>query len=263
MKKYEAGFIGAGNMGGALLKAASRAVGGERVCVFDISAQLCERRAAECGVSVLTAEEVVRNSKYVFLGVKPNVIDGVLADLAPYADSETVFVSMAAGVPICREAEIIGGERIIRIMPNTPAEVGRGMILYSVGADVSEEEADGFCAVMSSAGELDLIDEKLIDAASAVSGCGPAFVYMFIEALADGGVRCGLPRAKALKYAEQTVLGGAALAISSGKHPGQLKDDVCSPGGTTIEGVLTLENSAFRGAVSSAVISAYEKTKKL
>lgn len=263
MKKYTAGFIGAGNMGGALLKAAARSVGGDMVGFFDISEELCRKREKECGASYLSLEDTVKCCKYVFLGVKPDVISGVLRGAAEFADGETVFVSMAAGVPIEKEAAVLGHERIIRIMPNTPAEIGKGMILYCAGADVTEEEIGGFLTVMSKAGELDRIDEKLIDAASALSGCGPAFVYMFIEALADGAVRCGLPRAKALLYAKQTVLGSAALALASEKHPEQLKDEVCSPGGTTIEGVSALESHAFRGAVADAVAAAFNKTKKL
>lgn len=259
MKKYTAGFIGVGNMGGALLAAAAAAVGGEVLSVFDTYHPLVEKRCREYGCHDLTLEEVVSNSKYVFLGVKPNVIGGVLAEAVKYADEETLFVSMAAGVSL----ERLGVGRAIRIMPNTPCAVGRGMILYAVGDAVTEEEIEGFLSLMSKAGVLDRIDEKYIDAASAVSGSGPAFVYMFIDALADGGVKCGLPRDKALLYAKQTLFGASSLALESEKHPEQLKDEVCSPGGTTIEGVLALEKGAFRGSVSEAVCATYEKTKKL
>lgn len=263
MKNYKAGFVGIGNMGGALLKSACNSIGGENVAMFDLSLDLCKKREAECGAKVLSTEKLVKMSKYVFLGVKPNVIDSVAEELAPMADRETVFVTMAAGVTIQRLSNILDTDKIIRIMPNTPAEVGCGMILYTLGGGVTEEEKTGFLCLMSKSGKLDEIDENYIDAASAVSGCGPAFVYMFIEALADGGVRCGLPRAKALLYAKETVLGAASLAIESHKHPEQLKDEVCSPGGTTIEGVLTLEKGALRSTVAGAVISAFEKTKKL
>jgi pyrroline-5-carboxylate reductase len=148
-------------------------------------------------------------------------------------------------------------------MPNTPVSVGEGTVLYTANSEVTDGEIADFKAAMKFAGVLDEIPEKLIDAASAVSGCGPAFVFMFIESLADGAVACGLPRDKALVYAEQTVLGAARLALESGKHPGELKDAVCSPGGSTIEGVRTLEEGAFRASAVDAVIAAYEKTKTL
>ena len=156
-----------------------------------------------------------------------------------------------------------GNYPVIRIMPNTPASIGKGMILYAQNNNVTKEETDIFVNDMSGAGVLDSIDEKLIDAASAVSGCGPAFVYMFIEALADGAVECGLPRQKAMLYAAQTVLGSAELVLKSGKHPGELKDAVCSPGGTTIAGVHALENGAFRANAINAVSDAYKKTLEL
>ncbi len=147
-------------------------------------------------------------------------------------------------------------------MPNMPATVGKGMILYcTVGT--TEEQTQGFTAALAHAGRLCAIPESRIDAASAVSGCGPAFVYLFIEALADGGVECGLPRAEALEFAAQTVLGAAETVLQTGKHPGELKDAVCSPGGTTIAGVHALEDGAFRSLCMDAVRAAYEKTLAL
>ena len=157
-----------------------------------------------------------------------------------------------------------GGEYpVIRVMPNTPVSVGGGMVLYDATEDLSYNEMEQFREAMKAAGALDRIPEKLMDAGSAVSGCGPAFACMFAEALADGGVACGLPRDKALTYAAQMMLGTAQLILQSGQHPGALKDAVCSPGGSTIRGVLELENSGFRGAVSRAVQQAYERTVEL
>ena len=135
---------------------------------------------------------------------------------------------------------------MIRIMPNTPASVGEGMIQYC-SSNVTAEEEEAFCRLMAPAGRLDPVPESLMDAASCVSGCGPAWVYQFIEALADGGVACGLPRVKAQEYAAQMVLGSAKMVLESGKHPGELKDAVCSPGGSTIQGVRVLEERGFRG----------------
>ena len=148
-------------------------------------------------------------------------------------------------------------------MPNMPVAVGEGMILYTVNDFVSKEELDGFLASMQYAGMLDKIDEDKIDAASCVSGCGPAFVFMFCEALADGAVECGLPRDKALLYAAQTLIGSATMLIETGEHPGKLKDAVCSPAGSTIEGVKALEEGAFRADVMNAVKSAYKRTLEL
>ena len=152
---------------------------------------------------------------------------------------------------------------IIRIMPNTPVSLGHGMTLFCKNDKVSDELSEGFEGIMSKSGRLDAIAEKLIDAASAVSGCGPAFVYMFIEALADGGVACGLPREKALLYACETLVGAAEMVKTGEKHPEELKDAVCSPGGSTIAGVHALEEGAFRACAANAVIEAYKKTLTL
>ena len=174
-----------------------------------------------------------------------------------------ILCSMAAGLSIARIQEMAGEDYpVIRIMPNTPASVGAGMIQYC-SANVTAEEEQEFLKLMAPAGRLDAVPETLIDAASSVSGCGPAWVYQFIEALADGGVACGLPRAKAQEYAAQMVLGSAKLVLESGRHPGELKDAVCSPGGSTIQGVRVLEEHGFRGAVTDAVIAAYDKTKEM
>ena len=152
---------------------------------------------------------------------------------------------------------------IIRIMPNTPVAVGEGMILYDANEWVTSEMLDAFSHALSKAGRLDRLPEGSIDAASALSGCGPAFVYLFSESLADGAVECGLSREKANLYAAQTLYGAAKLLLESGKHPGELKDAVCSPGGTTIAGVHALEEGSFRAATMSAVNAAYQKTLKL
>ena len=148
-------------------------------------------------------------------------------------------------------------------MPNTPAMVGEGMMLVAGNKNVTDWDIAAFKDLMSMSGELDDIPEALIDAATAVSGCGPAFVYMFIEALADGGVKCGLSRDKAIKYAAQTLLGSAKMVLETGRHPEELKDAVCSPGGSTIAGVHSLEKGAFRNAAIDAVEASYKKTQKL
>jgi len=170
---------------------------------------------------------------------------------------------MAAGLSIASIREMAGVDfPVIRIMPNTPAAIGRGMVLCCAEG-VSDAALQTFRAAMAGAGLLDFVEEKLIDAGSAVAGCGPAFAAMLIEALADGGVACGLPRAKAQLYAAQMLLGTAALALETGEHPGALKDAVCSPGGSTIQGVRALEARGFRSAAFEAVVAAYDKTLEL
>ena len=174
-----------------------------------------------------------------------------------------VLVTMAAGLSMQQIRMMAGsGYPIIRMMPNTPVALGDGMIQYC-SDDVEPEKMAEWLAAMAPAGRLDAVPEGMMDAASAVSGCGPAWAYQFIEALADGGVAAGLPRAKAQEYAAQMLLGSARMVLETGKHPGELKDAVCSPGGSTIQGVRLLEERAFRGAVTDAVLAAYEKTKDL
>ena len=263
--QYEVGFIGAGNMGGALARAAVKTVGGAAVAVACSTAEHSAKAAKSIGCAAETAEAILRESRFVFWGVKPQMFAGVTAKLAEdIAASDAVFVSMLAGVSLDRLAEMLGGEKkIIRIMPNTPCAVGQGLILYAANGRVSEDELCAFRELMAPAGALDELNEHLIDAASAVSGCGPAYAYLFIEALADGGVKNGLPRAKAQRYAAQMLLGSAEMVLRTGRHPGQLKDEVCSPGGSTIAGVAALERSGLRSACIEAVDAAVEKTKQL
>lgn len=265
MKKYEAGFIGAGNMGGALALAAMKKVGGDKVAVSCSSEESTTAKAAKLGCAAAHAEDVIADSRYVFLGVKPQMLRSVVQSLEkPLHEADTVFVSMIAGVSLDTLRQLLGaGKKIIRIMPNTACAVGQGVLLVCANANVTAQELADFEAMMEHSGVVDRIDEKLIDAASAVSGCGPAYAYMFIEALADGGVKCGLPRAKAIRYAAQMLLGSAEMVLQSGKHPELLKDEVCSPGGSTIAGVAALEEHGFRSACIDAVDAAYEKTKKL
>ena len=261
------GFIGCGNMGGALATAVAKSVSGKNVLLCDACAEKAELLAASVGASAVSLETVVRDATYLFLGVKPQGFEGLFEVLRPMLkarENEPVLVTMAAGVSIAAVEKLADcGCAVIRIMPNTPVSVGEGMILYSANTKTDEVQLAVFCEALSAAGVLDAISEDKIDAASALSGCGPAFVYLFAEALADGAVSCGLARDKAMLYAAQTLRGAAELLITSGKHPGELKDAVCSPGGTTIEGVKALENGAFRASAMAAVTAAYEKTLKL
>ena len=258
------GFIGVGNMGGALARAAARAVDPGRIVVSNRSPEKAEALSQALSCRVATATEVAERCDLVFLGV---MMAGLLADLQPALErriTPVTLVSMAAGVSMAQIRAMAGGDYpVIRIMPNTPVAVGQGVVLYDQTENVSVEAKALFLTAMGTAGLLDPLEERLMDAGSAVSGCGPAFADLFLEALADGGVLCGLPRAKAMVYAAQMLLGAASLALETELHPGQLKDAVCSPGGSTIAGVKTLEQFAFRAAVIDAVEAAYEKTKAL
>ncbi len=267
MSKYKFGFIGCGNMGGSLAKAIAKNVGSSSICLADKAEIKAQVLANELRCSFGNTVEVANNSEFIFLGVKPQVMKSALEEIAPVLalrSDRFVLVSMAAGVKIEEITAMLGaGYPIIRIMPNTPVSVNKGMILYAHNKNVFMDEIGEFVKALSLAGRLDNLDESLIDAATAVSGCGPAFVYMFAESLADAGVECGLPRQKALEYAAQTLSGAAELLLSSGKHPAILKDEVCSPAGSTVAGVHALESNGFRGAVMEGVISAFNKTKKL
>ncbi|MBQ4313011.1 MAG: pyrroline-5-carboxylate reductase [Clostridia bacterium] len=260
------GFIGAGNMGGALAQALAKSIPGERIYIADKDKAKASALAQQLGAREADGVTVAAECDCIFLGVKPQVLALALGEIADTLASREniVLVSMAAGVEISSVREMAGGDYpTIRIMPNTPASIGEGMILYDYTDNVSAQALDAFLSDMSAAGRFDRLPEHLIDAGSAVSGCGPAYVYMMIEALADGGVECGLPRDKAMMYAAQMVSGAAQLVLSSGKHPGELKDAVCSPGGTTIAGVHALEEGAFRSCAINAVTAAYKRTKEL
>ena len=261
------GFIGTGNMGGALARAACKRVPGDQVLLSNRTAAKAEALAQELGCRVADNTAVAEQATFLFLGVKPQMMRETLAQIAPVLASRTdrfILVTMAAGLTIASIQEMAGGAYpTIRIMPNTPASIGQGMVLYTYCDSVTSEDEEVFLESMAGAGRFSALPERLIDAGSAVSGCGPAFVDLFIEALADGGVACGLPRAQALEFAAQMVAGSAQLVLETSAHPGVLKDAVCSPGGTTIQGVRTLEEAGFRGAVMNAVIAAYEKTTQI
>lgn len=260
------GFIGAGNMGSSLARAAAL-VDGVQVYLYDKDEAKAKAVAKEIIARYASGESIASECDYIFLAVKPNIIPSAVGELAPILAkrSDYTVVSMAAGVSLDSLEKAFGdiNAPIIRIMPNTPASVGCGMTLWCKNSKVSDDAALHFAKIMSKSGRIDAIPEKLIDAASAVSGCGPAFVYMFIEALADGGVECGLPRDKALIYACETLIGAAQTVKESGKHPEALKDAVCSPGGSTIAGVHALEEGAFRATAANAVLAAYKKTLTL
>lgn len=260
---YKFGFIGIGNMGGIILDVVLKKVAATEICVCD-NDKVKTDRVAPLGVTAVDIKEAARESKYLFIGVKPQAFGSVFETIEDELNKDTVIVSMAAGKDIWSIERLLGEDsKIIRIMPNTAAAVGEGVILYCNNENVTEQELEEVVDALSPAGLVDQIDENKIDAAAALSGCGPAFVDLFIEALADGAVSCGLARDKALLYAAKTVSGAAKTVYTTGKSPAELKDMVCSPGGTTIQGVRALEKGKFRSATMEAVIAAYNKTKDL
>lgn len=260
------GFIGCGNMGGALVRAVANAGFADNTFVADANAEKVSAVSAECGVNTSDVSTVVGLCDYIFIGVKPQMLHELSSEISPILkkrENRFVLVSMCAGVSIEKVKNFAGVDcPVIRIMPNMPVSVGKGVVLGSCEGTTADEK-DNFDKIMSKVGVFDWIEEKYIDAASAVSGCGPAYAYLFIEALADGAVACGLSRDKAQLYAAGMLAGSAEMVLQTGKHPGELKDAVCSPGGTTIAGVRALENGSFRASAMNAVIEAYEKTLSL
>lgn len=265
MSTYELGFIGTGNMGGALAQAAAKSA--DSMLLSNRTAEKAARLAAELGCAAGTNQEIAETCRFIFLGVKPQLLPALLAELnAPLAarTDRLVLVSMAAGVTIGSIKQTLGLPcPVVRIMPNLPVALGKGVVLLSPDDTVTEDELSALEAALKPAGLLMRMPEDKLDAGSAVSGCGPAFIYLYLDALANGGVRCGLPYPQALALAAQTMLGAAEMALTSGKHPGQLQSEVCSPAGTTIEGVRTLEQRAVRAAAIDAVTAAYKRTREL
>ncbi len=261
------GFIGTGNMGGALAKAAAKVLSGSQILLSNRTAAKAETLARQIGATVSDNDSIAVACDYIFLGVKPQMMASLLDSLRlllAARKTPCVLVSMAAGVTISAIREMAGDALpVIRIMPNVACAVGQGLTLYTCSDDVTEQQKQDLLAIMAASGRMEALDEHLLDAGSAVAGCGGAFACLFMEALADGAVVCGLPRDKAMRYAQQMLLGAAALALETGEHPGVIKDSICSPGGTTIAGVRALEQGGFRSAAMESVIAAYERTLEL
>ena len=256
------GFIGCGNMGGAVARALSKTT--RDILVTDRSGKAAAL-AAELGIQYGDNETVARQCDRIFLCVKPHMMADVLKPLQSILQArKPMLITMAAGLTVAQIEDFVATALpVVRIMPNTPVAVGSGVIQYCHNGLVTEEMLADLLDDLRFAGRLDELEEKLIDAASALSGCGPAYTYIFLEALADGAVACGIPRAKALEYAAATLEGAARMYLETRTHPGALKDAVCSPGGSTIAGVKALEQHGFRGAVMDCVAAAYEKNKLL
>lgn len=258
------GFIGMGNMGYAMLKGALKNFQTEDIVFTDVNesrVSFVEEQTKVLGVE--NASVLLECCKYIVLAIKPQFYDEVLEEIKVRDDQ--IIISIAPGKSIDYLKDVLGKNvKIVRAMPNTPALVNEGMSGISFSKDIyTEEEKQVICTMFQSFGQYEIIDEKLMDSVVCVSGSSPAYVYMFIEALADSGVKYGLPRDKAYKFAAQTVLGAAKMVLETNKHPGELKDQVCSPGGTTIVGVEALEEYGFRNAVMKASDKCYEAAQGL
>lgn len=260
----ELGFIGCGNMAKAMIGGIvkSKLYEGCNIIVSNPSdLSLDEVKEKYDVITTNDNIDVAEAADIIILSVKPNkykeVIDGIKKAVRP----ETVIVAIAAGVSTSKVCEYFGREvKVVRAMPNTPALVNEAMSALCRNKNVSDDEFEQVDKIFSAFGKTEVLEEKLMDAVTGVSGSSPAYVYMFIEALADGAVLNGIPREKAYRMAAQAVLGSAKMVLETGKHPGQLKDEVCSPGGTTIEAVYALEKNNFRGTVMDAVQKCTEKS---
>ena len=264
MSEVRMGFIGAGNMASAIVKGAveKKAAAPNHIAVYDVDKEKVKALQESCSVhGTASLAELCDRSDMLLAAVKPNVLPDVLRDLVKI---DLPLISIAAGWSAERIKELYGiHKRVLRVMPNTPLMVGEGMSVLETPCNFSEHELAFAKKLFSAMGKVSFAQVKQMDAVTAVSGSGPAYAFLFIEALADGGVLCGLPRAQALSLAAQTLLGAARMVLDTGENPGALKDAVCSPGGTTIEAVKVLEEYGFRGAVIDAVEQCAKKSEAL
>jgi pyrroline-5-carboxylate reductase len=266
-KSLAVGFLGAGQMATALARGFLSAgkIIADRLIACDVLPVAAERFREQTGGRLgRSVEEVLSACDIAFLAVKPQQMAGLLAEVANSAKEHHLFVSIAAGIPLATLESGLGtNARVIRVMPNTPCLIGHGACAFSLGTRAAPTDGEIVQELLSTVGLALSVPESQLDAVTGLSGSGPAYVYLVIEALSDGGVRMGLPRDTAVRLAAQTVLGAAQMVLSTGQHPGALKDAVASPGGTTIAGVHVLEQRAFRGALMDAVQAATERSRQL
>lgn len=261
------GFIGSGNMATAMIGGIinSKIVSSNNVMCSDLSKDKLNVLNKNYGVVISTNNcEVARKADILILSVKPQFYPSVIEEIKETVSNNTIIVVIAAGQKIETIKKLFGKEiKVVRAMPNTPALVGEGMAALCPCPMVLPDELDLICNIFNSFGKCEIVQEKLMDAVTAVSGSSPAFVFMIIEAMADAAVLEGMPRNSAYKFAAQSVLGSAKMVLETGKQPGELKDMVTSPAGTTIEGVRVLEENGLRGTIIKAVHETAEKSKKM
>ncbi len=260
-------FLGGGNMAEALIKGliASGMAGPDRILVADVSTDRLTHLKKTYGVlPQKTNVDAVREAGIIILSVKPQVIDKVLAEIAPAVDNTKLVISIAAGVPVTKiERALPAGAHVVRVMPNTPALVLAGAAAIAAGSKATSDDVTLSQDIFNSVGRSVVVEEKLMDAVTGLSGSGPAYVFMIIDALSDAGVKAGLPRQLALELAAQTVYGSAKMVLETKEHPGKLRDMVTSPAGTTIEGLHALEKGKLRATLMNAVEAATARSKEL
>jgi len=267
MLKEKIGFIGGGKMGEALIKGVLRAKlsSSDKIIASDVDKKRCQILEEETGIR--TAHEnkkITSASDVIILAVKPNVMGSILEELKGDITPEHLVVSIAAGIPLSFIESFLNKDcRVVRVMPNTPCLVGETAAGYALGKNATRNDGELVGQILNAVGKSFLLDEKHLDAVTGLSGSGPAFIYLVIEALTDGGVKMGLPREVSSKLAAQTALGAAKMVLEAGVHIGELKDSVTSPGGTTIEGLHALEKGGIRNALINAVEAATRKSKRL
>ncbi len=267
MLKEKIGVVGAGKIGAAIMRGIVRAglAGKDQVMASDVSEQLRDGLVKELDIQATADNGVLCDfADIILLAVKPQIVDPVAKEIAKKLGSKKLLVSVAAGVPITRiEANLEKGARVVRVMPNITCVVGAGAAGFAGGSNATADDLEKVGAILNSFGVGIPVEEKSLDAVTGLSGSGPAFVLLFMEALADGGVQVGLAREVALRLAIQTVYGAAKMALESNKHLGELKDEVTSPGGTTIAGLYAMEQKGFHGIVMDAVVNATRRSQEL
>ena len=267
MLKEKVGVVGAGKIGAAIMRGIVRAglAGKDQVMASDVSAQLRDDVVKELDIKATADNGALCDfADVIILAVKPQIVDPVAKEIAKKLGSKKLLVSVAAGVPTARiEANLEKGARVVRVMPNIACVVGAGAAGFAGGSHATADDLEKVGAILNSFGVGMPVEEKYLDAVTGLSGSGPAYVLLFMEALADGGVQAGLAREVALKLAIQTVYGAAKMALESNKHLGELKDEVTSPGGTTIAGLYAMEQKGFHGIVMDAVVNATKRSQEL
>ncbi len=257
------GFIGGGNMGSALIGGLlASGYKGKDITVCELSEEKRNELSLK-GISVTDNTAYLEEKcDIIIFAVKPNVIDAVLAQMKGYGDK--IYISIAAGVSIAHLEDMLGADKkIVRTMPNTPAQVGCGMTVVTPNRNMTDSDTDRVIKILSAVGDTEVLPEKFMNVATALHGSSPAYVYMMIDAMADAGVSYGLTKEQALKLAAKAVEGSAKMVLETGIHPEKLKDNVCSPGGTTIEAVCDLERNGFRATLQSAIDACIEKAEEM
>jgi len=262
------GFIGAGKMGTAILKGVVKSgiIKKDNICIYDIDKSKSEQLAKETGVAVLNGnDEVIRKADLIILAVVPGIIKQVLEPVKSLFNNNKILVSIAAGVPISTYMQILGNNaKVVRAMPNRAALVSQSMTLISYKDELFNDEDISFVkSLFETIGRVEVLDEKLMDAVVALTSSSPAYVFMMIEAMADAAVLHGIPRKSAYTMAAQAVLGSAKMLLETGMHPAQLKDEICTPGGTTIEAVKSLEKNGFRYAIMEAMDKCTQRAQEI